>query len=163
MTGSVTGIMGSKDLLDYSMTKGGIHAFTRSLATHLVDAASGSTRLRRGRSGRRSTRPTRRPKRVAKFGSAHADEAAGSARGDRAGLRVPGRAVLLELHHRRSASDHRRLFVGDYATKQRERSVRLDVIPGSTTFRCCSATLMSSTPKRRILRFFREPYGAPES
>src|SRR4029078_479256 len=35
-TGSVTGIMGSKDLLDYSMTKGGIHAFTRSLATHLV-------------------------------------------------------------------------------------------------------------------------------
>jgi NAD(P)-dependent dehydrogenase (short-subunit alcohol dehydrogenase family) len=37
MTGSVTGIMGSKNLLDYSMTKGGIHAFTRSLATHLVD------------------------------------------------------------------------------------------------------------------------------
>ncbi len=35
-TGSVTGIMGNKDLLDYSMTKGGIHAFTRSLATHLV-------------------------------------------------------------------------------------------------------------------------------
>ena len=37
MTGSVTGIMGSKDLLDYSMTKGGIHAFTRSLAGHLID------------------------------------------------------------------------------------------------------------------------------
>jgi NAD(P)-dependent dehydrogenase (short-subunit alcohol dehydrogenase family) len=37
MTGSVTGIMGSKHLLDYSMTKGGIHAFTRSLATHLVE------------------------------------------------------------------------------------------------------------------------------
>ncbi|MEP6869961.1 MAG: SDR family oxidoreductase, partial [Novosphingobium sp.] len=35
-TGSVTGIMGNKDLLDYSMTKGGIHAFTRSLASHLV-------------------------------------------------------------------------------------------------------------------------------
>jgi len=35
-TGSVTGIMGSEALLDYSMTKGGIHAFTRSLATHLV-------------------------------------------------------------------------------------------------------------------------------
>ncbi|MFZ2029660.1 MAG: SDR family oxidoreductase [Vitreimonas sp.] len=34
--GSVTGIMGNKDLLDYSMTKGGIHAFTRSLATHLA-------------------------------------------------------------------------------------------------------------------------------
>jgi NAD(P)-dependent dehydrogenase (short-subunit alcohol dehydrogenase family) len=35
-TGSVTGLMGNKDLLDYSMTKGGIHAFTRSLATHLI-------------------------------------------------------------------------------------------------------------------------------
>lgn len=35
-TGSVTGIDGSKELLDYSMTKGGIHAFTRSLAGSLV-------------------------------------------------------------------------------------------------------------------------------
>jgi NAD(P)-dependent dehydrogenase (short-subunit alcohol dehydrogenase family) len=35
-TGSVTGLLGSKALLDYSMTKGGIHAFTRSLATDLV-------------------------------------------------------------------------------------------------------------------------------
>jgi NAD(P)-dependent dehydrogenase (short-subunit alcohol dehydrogenase family) len=34
--GSVTGLQGSKFLLDYSMTKGGIHAFTRSLAGHLV-------------------------------------------------------------------------------------------------------------------------------
>jgi NAD(P)-dependent dehydrogenase (short-subunit alcohol dehydrogenase family) len=34
--GSVTGLMGSKDLLDYSTTKGGIHAFTRSLSTHLI-------------------------------------------------------------------------------------------------------------------------------
>lgn len=34
--GSVTGLHGSKYLLDYSMTKGGIHAFTRSLAGHLV-------------------------------------------------------------------------------------------------------------------------------
>jgi NAD(P)-dependent dehydrogenase (short-subunit alcohol dehydrogenase family) len=37
MTGSVTGLQGNKHLLDYSMTKGGIHAFTRSLAAHLVD------------------------------------------------------------------------------------------------------------------------------
>jgi NAD(P)-dependent dehydrogenase (short-subunit alcohol dehydrogenase family) len=35
-TGSVTGIDGSKELLDYSMTKGGIHAFTRSLAGSLI-------------------------------------------------------------------------------------------------------------------------------
>jgi NAD(P)-dependent dehydrogenase (short-subunit alcohol dehydrogenase family) len=36
-TGSVTGLDGSKALLDYSMTKGGIHAFTRSLASQLVE------------------------------------------------------------------------------------------------------------------------------
>ena len=35
-TGSVTGISGSKELVDYSMTKGGIHAFTRALAGNLV-------------------------------------------------------------------------------------------------------------------------------
>ena len=35
-TGSVTGIDGSKELLDYSMTKGGIHAFTRALASNLI-------------------------------------------------------------------------------------------------------------------------------
>jgi NAD(P)-dependent dehydrogenase (short-subunit alcohol dehydrogenase family) len=37
MTGSVTGLLGNKELLDYSMTKGGIYAFARSLAAHLVD------------------------------------------------------------------------------------------------------------------------------
>lgn len=36
MTGSVTGVRGSENLLDYSMTKGGIHAFGRSLGTHLA-------------------------------------------------------------------------------------------------------------------------------
>ncbi len=35
-TGSVTGLEGAKELLDYSMTKGGIHAFTRSLAGSLI-------------------------------------------------------------------------------------------------------------------------------
>ena len=35
-SGSVTGLMGNRNLLDYATTKGGIHAFTRSLATHLV-------------------------------------------------------------------------------------------------------------------------------
>jgi NAD(P)-dependent dehydrogenase (short-subunit alcohol dehydrogenase family) len=36
-TGSVTGLQGSKKLLDYSATKGAIHAFTMSLAASLVD------------------------------------------------------------------------------------------------------------------------------
>jgi NAD(P)-dependent dehydrogenase (short-subunit alcohol dehydrogenase family) len=34
--GSVTGIMGNRDLLDYSATKGAIHAFTRSLGSNLI-------------------------------------------------------------------------------------------------------------------------------
>lgn len=36
-TGSITGLEGSKKLLDYSATKGAIHAFTKSLAQNLVD------------------------------------------------------------------------------------------------------------------------------
>jgi NAD(P)-dependent dehydrogenase (short-subunit alcohol dehydrogenase family) len=36
-TGSITGLEGSKNLLDYSATKGAIHAFTKSLAQGLVD------------------------------------------------------------------------------------------------------------------------------
>lgn len=35
-TGSITGIDGSKALVDYSMTKGGIHAFTRALSGNLI-------------------------------------------------------------------------------------------------------------------------------
>jgi NAD(P)-dependent dehydrogenase (short-subunit alcohol dehydrogenase family) len=36
-TGSITGLQGSKELLDYSATKGAIHAFTKSLAQSLVE------------------------------------------------------------------------------------------------------------------------------
>ena len=36
-TGSVTGLKGNPRLLDYSATKGAIHAFTKSLAQNLVD------------------------------------------------------------------------------------------------------------------------------
>jgi NAD(P)-dependent dehydrogenase (short-subunit alcohol dehydrogenase family) len=36
-TGSITGLEGSKDLLDYATTKGAIHAFTKSLALNLAD------------------------------------------------------------------------------------------------------------------------------
>jgi NAD(P)-dependent dehydrogenase (short-subunit alcohol dehydrogenase family) len=36
-TGSVTGLKGSKKLLDYSTTKGAIHAFTMSLASNLLE------------------------------------------------------------------------------------------------------------------------------
>ena len=36
-TGSITGLRGNKTLLDYSSTKGAIHAFTKSLAQMLVE------------------------------------------------------------------------------------------------------------------------------
>ena len=36
-TGSVTGLEGSPKLLDYSTTKGAIHAFTKALASNLID------------------------------------------------------------------------------------------------------------------------------
>lgn len=36
-TGSITGLRGSKELIDYAATKGAIHAFTKSLAQSLVD------------------------------------------------------------------------------------------------------------------------------
>jgi NAD(P)-dependent dehydrogenase (short-subunit alcohol dehydrogenase family) len=36
-TGSITGLEGSKHLLDYSATKGAIHAFTKALAQNLIE------------------------------------------------------------------------------------------------------------------------------
>jgi Dehydrogenases with different specificities (related to short-chain alcohol dehydrogenases) len=36
-TGSITGLDGNKELLDYASTKGAIHAFTKSLAQNLVE------------------------------------------------------------------------------------------------------------------------------
>jgi NAD(P)-dependent dehydrogenase (short-subunit alcohol dehydrogenase family) len=36
-TGSVTGLEGSKQLLDYASTKGAIHAFTKALAQNLIE------------------------------------------------------------------------------------------------------------------------------
>jgi len=36
-TGSITGLDGSKELLDYAATKGAIHAFTKSLAQNLIE------------------------------------------------------------------------------------------------------------------------------
>jgi NAD(P)-dependent dehydrogenase (short-subunit alcohol dehydrogenase family) len=36
-TGSITGLQGHKNLMDYAATKGAIHAFTKSLAKNLID------------------------------------------------------------------------------------------------------------------------------
>jgi NAD(P)-dependent dehydrogenase (short-subunit alcohol dehydrogenase family) len=109
MTGSVTGILGSANLLDYSMTKGAIHAFTRSLAT------SGRARYSRQRSHARAGVDAVQSGRQAGRGGEQirrrrADETPGTAGGNRACLCVHGGAELRELHHRRNPADHWRLF-----------------------------------------------------
>jgi hypothetical protein len=90
MTGSVTGLLGNKDLLDYSITKGGIHAFTRSLATHLIDRG---VRVERGGAGSSMDTP-QSGRQISREGcqvrERHTDEAARPARGDCPRVRVLG-------------------------------------------------------------------------
>lgn len=58
-TGSVTGLEGEKELLDYASTKGAIHAFTKSLAQNLVDKKIRVNCVAQVPCGRRSIRRTR--------------------------------------------------------------------------------------------------------
>jgi NAD(P)-dependent dehydrogenase (short-subunit alcohol dehydrogenase family) len=69
MTGSVTGISGNENLLDYSLTKGGIHAFARSLGTHLAPRGVRVNVVAPGPVWTPLNPADQKPEKVAKFGS----------------------------------------------------------------------------------------------
>jgi NAD(P)-dependent dehydrogenase (short-subunit alcohol dehydrogenase family) len=109
MNGSVTGLLGSKNLLDYSMTKGGIHAFARSLSMQLVDRGIRVNVVAPGPVWTPLNPADKSAKAVQKFG-ADTPKAPGPTRGNCTGLCFPRSALLLELYHGRSAAHHRWLF-----------------------------------------------------
>ena len=104
-TGSVTGIEGSKELLDYSSYQGR-HPRLHQVAGPEPGGAGNPGELRRAGPGVDSAQPGGPGcGEGGRVRERRADEAAGPAGRDRARLRIPGRAGLLQLHHGRGASD----------------------------------------------------------
>jgi NAD(P)-dependent dehydrogenase (short-subunit alcohol dehydrogenase family) len=68
-TGSITGLEGSKQLLDYSATKGAIHAFTKSLAQNLVEKQIRVNCVSPGPVWTPLNASDKPPEKVAKFGA----------------------------------------------------------------------------------------------
>ena len=108
-SGSVTGLLGNSTVIDYTMTKGGIHAFTRALSGSL---AARGIRVNAGGAGpgldaAQSQRQSGTHERV-RGGDAH--EAAGAAGGGGAGLPVPGFGHDERVYHGRGVAGYWRLY-----------------------------------------------------
>jgi hypothetical protein len=108
-TGSVTGILGNKDILDYSMTKAAFMPSPVRWPPIWCPAVSGSMRWRRGGLDAAQSRRQGSERRI-KIRRRHGDEASRPARGDRASLCIPGKCAMLQLHHRRNPAHHWRLY-----------------------------------------------------
>lgn len=68
-TGSITGLEGSKNLLDYSSTKGAIHAFTKALAQNLTEKGIRVNCVSPGPVWTPLNASDKKPEKVATFGS----------------------------------------------------------------------------------------------
>jgi NAD(P)-dependent dehydrogenase (short-subunit alcohol dehydrogenase family) len=68
-TGSITGLEGNRNLLDYSATKGAIHAFTKSLAQNLAEQGIRVNCVAPGPVWTPLNPADQSPEKVAKFGS----------------------------------------------------------------------------------------------
>jgi NAD(P)-dependent dehydrogenase (short-subunit alcohol dehydrogenase family) len=69
-TGSTTGLKGSKNLLDYSATKGAIHAFTMALASNLIDQGIRVNAVAPGPVWTPLNPADQTPEKIAEFGTA---------------------------------------------------------------------------------------------